>query len=109
MPISNSLSVADDVRRRFASRLIFRRGTWARSADTREGARFQIAYVSDEVDSRRTQGAVGDLTTNEALTKLLSGTGLTYRYFVVKRSASFQLGGRRFWWRVDPGTGRWFR
>src|SRR6266853_980796 len=42
---------------------------------------FQVAYVSDEVDSRRTQGAVGDLTTNEDLTQLLSGTGLTYRYF----------------------------
>lgn len=37
-------------------------------------------YVSDEVNSRRTDGASGDLTTDEALTQLLSGTGLTYRY-----------------------------
>jgi iron complex outermembrane recepter protein len=41
---------------------------------------FQLVYVSDEVDSRRTGGASGNLTTDEALTQLLNGTGLTYRY-----------------------------
>lgn len=40
----------------------------------------QLVYASREVDRLRTSGAVGVLTTSEALTKLLSGTGLTYRY-----------------------------
>ncbi|HEX7115153.1 MAG TPA: TonB-dependent receptor [Steroidobacter sp.] len=42
---------------------------------------FQIVYVSDEVNSLRTQGATGELTIEEALMQLLSGTGLTYRVF----------------------------
>jgi len=41
---------------------------------------FQIVYVSEEVNSSRTGGAVGDLTPTEALQKLLEGTGLTFRY-----------------------------
>ena len=41
---------------------------------------FQVVYVSDEVRSLRTHGASGDLTPQEALTQLLQGTGLTYRY-----------------------------
>jgi iron complex outermembrane recepter protein len=40
----------------------------------------QVVYVSDEVDSFTTSGASGDLTTDEALTQLLRGTGLTYRH-----------------------------
>jgi outer membrane receptor protein involved in Fe transport len=41
---------------------------------------FHIVYVTEEVGSTRTQGAVGDFTAEEALKKLLTGTGLTYRY-----------------------------
>jgi iron complex outermembrane recepter protein len=41
---------------------------------------FQIVYVSEEVNSSRTGGAMGDLTPTEALQKLLEGTGLTFRY-----------------------------
>src|SRR5579863_6071886 len=41
---------------------------------------FQVVYVTDEVKSLRTQGASGDLTQQEALTQLLRGTGLTYRF-----------------------------
>jgi iron complex outermembrane recepter protein len=41
---------------------------------------FQIVYVSEDVNSSRTGGAVGDLTPTEALQKLLEGTGLTFRY-----------------------------
>jgi hypothetical protein len=41
---------------------------------------FQIVYVSEDVNSLRTGGAVGDLTPAEALQKLLEGTGLTFRY-----------------------------
>lgn len=40
----------------------------------------QLVYAAAEVDSLRTSGAVGELTAAEALTRLLSGTGLTYRY-----------------------------
>lgn len=43
--------------------------------------RFQIVYVSDEVNSLRTQGASGELTVEEALTQILRGTGLTFRSF----------------------------
>jgi iron complex outermembrane recepter protein len=40
----------------------------------------QLVYASDEVNSLRTSGAFGELTADQALTQLLSGTGLTYRY-----------------------------
>ena len=57
---------------------------------------FQLVYVSEDVDSLRTQGAVGDLTPAEALQQLLEGTGLTFRYLdektvvIVPTSASRQ-------------------
>jgi iron complex outermembrane recepter protein len=41
---------------------------------------FQLVYVSEEVDVLSTQGAVGEFTPEEALAKLLAGTGLTFRY-----------------------------
>lgn len=41
---------------------------------------FQLVYVSEEINDLRTAGAAGELTPDEALTKLLGGTGLTYRY-----------------------------
>lgn len=41
---------------------------------------FQIVYVSEEIGDRRTGGAVGVYTPEEALKQLLSGTGLTYKY-----------------------------
>ncbi|MGC4028470.1 MAG: TonB-dependent receptor [Steroidobacteraceae bacterium] len=40
----------------------------------------QIVYRSETVGNRKTSGVSGDLTLDEALTKLLNGTGLTYRY-----------------------------
>ncbi len=40
----------------------------------------QVLYLSQTVGGMRTAGASGELTTDEALTQLLSGTGLTYRY-----------------------------
>jgi len=39
----------------------------------------QLIYLSEDVNERRTQGASGDLTFEEALGQLLQGTGLTYR------------------------------
>jgi hypothetical protein len=41
---------------------------------------FQLVYESEEVTPYRTVGVSGDFTTDEALTLLLDGTGLTYRY-----------------------------
>jgi len=41
---------------------------------------FQVVYVSEEVANVRTQGAVGEFTSEEALRQLLRGTGLSYRY-----------------------------
>jgi len=40
----------------------------------------QIIYVSEEIGERRTQGAVGEFNVEEALNRLLQGTGLTFKY-----------------------------
>ncbi len=40
----------------------------------------QVICRTDVVGDLLTSGASGDLTTNEVLTQILSGTGLTYRY-----------------------------
>jgi len=40
----------------------------------------QVLYLSKTVRDVRTNGANGDITANEALEQLLTGTGLTYRY-----------------------------
>jgi len=41
---------------------------------------FQIVFRPEVVQDRRTAGATGELTANEALTQLLAGTNLTFRY-----------------------------
>src|SRR5258708_14504084 len=41
---------------------------------------FQVVFRSEVVGSARTQGAAGNLTTPEALTKLLEGTNLGFSY-----------------------------
>lgn len=46
-------------------------------AETRD---LQVLYFSETVRDGQTAGASGDLTADEALTQLLRGTGLTYRY-----------------------------
>ena len=40
----------------------------------------QVVYFSRSIDTLGTPGAVGELTIDEALAKLLSGSGLVYRY-----------------------------
>jgi iron complex outermembrane receptor protein len=40
----------------------------------------QVLYVAGLVKDLKTAGASGELTADETLTRLLSGTGLTYRY-----------------------------
>ncbi len=41
---------------------------------------FQVLYRTEIVRDLKTHGAIGSLTSDEALTKVLSGTGLTYKY-----------------------------
>jgi len=41
---------------------------------------FQVVFRTEVVGDARTHGATGDLTTPEALTKLLEGTSLTYTF-----------------------------
>src|SRR5437764_6988580 len=41
---------------------------------------FQLVYRADLVSGLQTEGAHGDLTTGEALSQILHGTGLTYSY-----------------------------
>lgn len=41
---------------------------------------FQLVYRSAFVSGRRSRGAHGELTTDEALVQILDGTGLTYSY-----------------------------
>jgi outer membrane receptor protein involved in Fe transport len=45
-----------------------------------EARKLQVLYFSDAVRDVRTVGAVGQLTADETLSQLLSGTGLTFRY-----------------------------
>lgn len=41
---------------------------------------FQVLYHTELVGDLRTSGVVGSWTSDEAITKVLSGTGLTYKY-----------------------------
>jgi len=47
----------------------------------------QLIYATDEVESLHTSGAVGELSLDQALSRLLSGTGLTYSYLDEKTIA----------------------
>ena len=42
---------------------------------------FQVVYESAEINPLRTLGAKGDLSSEEALTQLLSGTGFTFQFY----------------------------
>ena len=48
--------------------------------DLAQSRDMQVLYFTSEVRDLRTSGASGNLTADEALSRLLSGTGLTYRY-----------------------------
>lgn len=41
---------------------------------------FQVVYLAEVVEKIQSQGAVGELTVDEALTMVLSGTGLIHKY-----------------------------
>jgi len=53
----------------------------------------QVLYLSEGVDKARTSGAIGEFTADEALTKLLQGTGLSYRYLDEKTVTVIAAGG----------------
>lgn len=54
---------------------------------------FQVLYRTEVVGSLRTEGAVGQFTSEEALKQLLRGTGLTYRYLDDKTITIMPLSG----------------
>ena len=62
---------------------------------------FHIVYISEDVHSRRSAGAIGKLTVDEALTRILSGTGLTYRFLdahtisIMPAGSAARSGGRK--------------
>ena len=70
----------------------------------------QVLYLSNTVRNVRTNGANGDMTANEALEQLLSGTGLTYRYLdentvtVVPVTASSPSEGAGVSLQASPGS-----
>lgn len=45
-----------------------------------ESRDLQLLYFSEAVKNLRTAGAVGEITVDEALTRILAGTGLSFRY-----------------------------
>jgi iron complex outermembrane receptor protein len=55
----------------------------------------QLIYLSDDVETRHTAGAVGELTVDQALKKLLSGSGLEYRYVDDKTISIFPRANAR--------------
>jgi iron complex outermembrane receptor protein len=48
--------------------------------DLAKDRNLQVVYRSEVIGKLRTRGAVGEFTADEALTQLLSGTGLTFHY-----------------------------
>ena len=76
------LAVADDVRASIIKRPtnIPAQGLGTALQTLAKDRNFQVVYVSEEVNSLRTKGAVGEFTSEEALKQLLSGTGMTFRY-----------------------------
>jgi iron complex outermembrane recepter protein len=55
---------------------------------------FQIVYVSEQINALRTRGASGELTPEEALKGLLSGTGFTFKYLDEKTVTIVPAGAR---------------
>ena len=51
----------------------------------------QMVYRTELIGDRRTNGVVGDLTTDEAVTQILKGTGLTFRYLADHAITIFPL------------------
>jgi outer membrane receptor protein involved in Fe transport len=55
---------------------------------------FQIVYVSEQINVLRTNGVSGELTPEEALRGLLSGTGFTFKYLDDKTVTIVPIGTR---------------
>jgi outer membrane receptor protein involved in Fe transport len=89
------LAIADDVRASIRKPTNIPAESLSEALQTlAKNRNFQVVYVSEEVNKLRTQGAVGEFNTEEALRQLLKGTGMTYRYLdentvtIVRVSAS---------------------
>jgi iron complex outermembrane recepter protein len=75
---------------------------------------FHIVYISEDVRSRHSGEAAGKLTVDEALTRILGGTGLTYHFLdahtisivPVGRAAAGASGQPRGRPAAKPGSGR---
>jgi iron complex outermembrane receptor protein len=65
---------------------------------------FQIVYVTEEIANVRTGGATGSFTTEEALKRLLVGTGLSYRYLDDKTVTILPVGSATQNERAPPTT-----
>ena len=93
--LMGGIAVADDVQasiKRFTNIPAQSLGTALQTlAAERE---VQLVYFSKAVDALNTPGAIGELTTDEALSKLLSGTGLSYRYLDDKTITITPAAGR---------------
>ena len=75
-----SLAVADDVRASMKQETdIPAEGLGPALQTLAKERHFQIVYVSEQIGGLRTQGAKGQLTSTEALNRLLVGTGLAYK------------------------------
>jgi hypothetical protein len=62
----------------------------------------QVIYRSELVGDQRTAGVDGNFTFDEALTRLLNGTGLTYLYLADRAITLVPLPSRE----TVPGSGR---
>jgi iron complex outermembrane receptor protein len=75
------MSVADDVHASIRNHTdIPAQGLGAALQTLARDRNFQIIFVSEEVNNLQTPGAVGEFTSEEALKRLLTGTGLTFQY-----------------------------
>ncbi|MDE2449409.1 MAG: TonB-dependent receptor [Gammaproteobacteria bacterium] len=66
----------------------------------------QVLYFTKQVQDLRSSGASGNLTADEALSRLLSGTGLTYRYVDANAVTIVPAGAGTAAQSADPPAGR---
>ena len=75
------VSLADDVRASVKTFLQIPAGTLDAALNTLATQRgFQIVYITEDLEGVRTGGVKGELTSEQALNELLTGTGFAFRY-----------------------------
>jgi iron complex outermembrane receptor protein len=65
--------------------------------------KLQLIYATDDVENRYSNGAVGNLSTGDALKRLLKGTGLSYQFLDEKTVTVQPVGGSSG--KVENGSG----